>query len=352
MKSHLGRIPHMDIELCNVSPESVMQLARLAAQELGRKKGKTKGINEYMRASVDNSQVEKTSTKQLTLNAMLRKKEKEEADLEIARMVIANNLSFNLLRSLEFINAMEAVARHGPGYEQALRFMVASQEWRNLVRPVEGDTIVKLINSDVFWSDAKEMVTTVEPLIKVLRMADGEEATVGYLYEAMQRSKDSIATFYKNEESRYKVYWDIIDARLKKQLHNPLMAAADLLNPHLYFDKLVKHDDKTDKGVMEALKKMVPPEDHEAFSDQLADYIALQANIFTPFACSLLHKKHPFPNVPDIATTTATVPIPLDQGVVNIEDDDIDYAENDGDDVDLDYDDIQHDYAAPHFLFD
>ncbi|KAF9611105.1 hypothetical protein IFM89_026998 [Coptis chinensis] len=119
MKSHLGRIPHMDIELCNVSPESVMQLARSAAQELGRKKGKTKGINEYMRASVDNSQVEKT-----------------------------------------------------------------------------------------------------------------------------------------------------------------------------------------------------------------------------------------IPNVPDTATTTATVLIPLGQGVVNIEDDDIDYAENDGDDVDLDYDDIQHDYAAPHFLFD
>ncbi|KAF9607682.1 hypothetical protein IFM89_038153 [Coptis chinensis] len=69
-----------------------------------------------MRASVDNSQVEKTNTKQLTLYVMLRKKEKEEADLEIARMVIANNLSFNLLRSPEFINAMEAVARHGPGY--------------------------------------------------------------------------------------------------------------------------------------------------------------------------------------------------------------------------------------------
>ncbi|KAF9607684.1 hypothetical protein IFM89_038155 [Coptis chinensis] len=194
------------------------------------------------------------------------------------------------------------------------------------------------------------MVTIVEPLIKVLRMVDGEEATVGYLYEAMQRSKDSIATFYKNEESRYKVYWAIIDARLKKQLHNPLMAAAGL--SHLYFDKLVKHDDKADKGVMEALKKMVPPEDHEAFSDQLADYIPLQANIFTPFARSLLHKKHPFPNVLDTTTTTVIVPIPLGQGVVNIEDDDIDYAENDGDDVDLDYDDIQHDYASPHFLFD
>ncbi|KAF9612501.1 hypothetical protein IFM89_000423 [Coptis chinensis] len=96
--------------------------------------------------------------------------------------------SFNVLRSPEFVSAMQAVADFGCG-------------------PTDdgGGYVASVINNNEFWEDAKEMITAVDPLIKLLRMVDGKGGTLGYIYEAMGRVKEPIVTFFKDESARYEV---------------------------------------------------------------------------------------------------------------------------------------------------
>ncbi|KAK1264084.1 hypothetical protein QJS04_geneDACA022322 [Acorus gramineus] len=54
---------------------------------------------------------------QSSISSLIWKKEKQTADLAIGRFFIANNIAFNVARSPEFINAIGAVANHGPGYK-------------------------------------------------------------------------------------------------------------------------------------------------------------------------------------------------------------------------------------------
>jgi hypothetical protein len=50
-----------------------------------------------------------------------------------------------------------------------------------------------------FWSGVGEVCTISEPLVKVLRLVDGEKSTMGYLYEAMDRAKEAIYRYYENK---------------------------------------------------------------------------------------------------------------------------------------------------------
>ena len=45
----------------------------------------------------------------------------------------------------------------------------------------------------LFWSQCKNIVKVSEPLVRVLRLADGnEKPAMGYLYEAMDKAKEEI----------------------------------------------------------------------------------------------------------------------------------------------------------------
>nr|XP_007149088.1 hypothetical protein PHAVU_005G040200g [Phaseolus vulgaris]ESW21082.1 hypothetical protein PHAVU_005G040200g [Phaseolus vulgaris] len=77
------------------------------------------------------------------------------------------------------------------------------------------------------YSKEKELArpTFVTPLVKLLRHVDGDAKPVmPYIYEAMDRVKVQIASNFKNEDSRYKKVWEIIDTRWNLQLHKPLHA--------------------------------------------------------------------------------------------------------------------------------
>jgi hypothetical protein len=42
-----------------------------------------------------------------------------------------------------------------------------------------------------------------EPLVKVLRLVDGEKLPMGYLYEALDQAKERIKTAYKDIVAKY-----------------------------------------------------------------------------------------------------------------------------------------------------
>jgi hypothetical protein len=61
----------------------------------------------------------------------------------------------------------------------------------------EGKTIMRLVAyQERFWDVVNEVCTINEPLVKFLCLGDGENPTMGYLYEAMDRTKESIRAYY------------------------------------------------------------------------------------------------------------------------------------------------------------
>ncbi|XP_031278048.1 uncharacterized protein LOC116136494 [Pistacia vera] len=77
--------------------------------------------------------------------------------------------------------------------ENELRLFVASTEWRGFdyCKTESGRRVTKIVQSD-FWARGREVIKTIEPLVRVLRLVDGDGSTAGYLYEAMMRVKVAI----------------------------------------------------------------------------------------------------------------------------------------------------------------
>ncbi|XLS89543.1 hypothetical protein HN51_065551, partial [Arachis hypogaea] len=72
----------------------------------------------------------------------------------------------------------------------------------------------------------------------------------------------------------YEPVWEIIDERWESQLHRPLHAAADYLNPHYHYEPNFMVDDADIKiGLYSCLKKLVPnQEERKKVGLQLPDF--------------------------------------------------------------------------------
>ena len=101
-----------------------------------------------------------------------------------------------------------------------LQNMFASDEWNASpwAHRQDGKDTKKKVNDPTFWKKAAEIVKIVEPLVKVLRLVDGEKLAMGYIYEAMDKAKEQIKTTYKDRVAKYGPIWEIIDIRWNNQL--------------------------------------------------------------------------------------------------------------------------------------
>ncbi|KAF7821914.1 hypothetical protein G2W53_027369 [Senna tora] len=106
----------------------------------------------------------------------------------------------------------------------ALQSMFASEKWATspYASRVEAKIVEDIVLVDSrFWKSVKYCLNCVSPLVKVLRLVDGDsKPAMGYIYEAMDRAKEQIAKNFNHVDKR----WDY-------QLHRPLHAAAYFLNP-------------------------------------------------------------------------------------------------------------------------
>jgi hypothetical protein len=86
-----------------------------------------------------------------------------------------------------------------------LQKMFASDEWNESqwAHKPDGKDTKKKVNDPRFWKKAAEIVKIVEPLVKVLRLVDGEKLAMGYIYEAMDQAKEQIKVAYKDRVSKY-----------------------------------------------------------------------------------------------------------------------------------------------------
>ncbi|XP_058771877.1 uncharacterized protein LOC131645218 [Vicia villosa] len=105
---------------------------------------------------------------------------------------------------------LQAIVRQREGLEN----MFNSEEFRKTKYDKEkkgpGHEARKIVMSRDFWSKANDILKVFEPIVKVLRLVDGDEKpTMGFIYEAIDRAKQAI-----QQNSRYhSKYNDIIDKR-------------------------------------------------------------------------------------------------------------------------------------------
>ncbi|XP_028117760.1 uncharacterized protein LOC114315344 [Camellia sinensis] len=113
-------------------------------------------------------------------------------------------------------------------YKQQLRAMFNSDEWKNSkwgkVKTGQPYKVKKIILGKEFWQKAIELCKVHEPLVRVLRLVNGDEKpTMGFIYEAIDRAKLAI----KRDCRCYTEYWKIIDTRWSFQLQQDLHTAED-----------------------------------------------------------------------------------------------------------------------------
>ncbi|XP_066308724.1 uncharacterized protein [Miscanthus floridulus] len=81
--------------------------------------------------------------------------------------------------------------------------------------------------------DVKLCLSVFEPLVKVLRLVDGDvKPSMCFLYGELLKAKREIKEAYGNVETRYKKVIAIIDKKMKERLDSPLHLTAYLLNPY------------------------------------------------------------------------------------------------------------------------
>ena len=136
-----------------------------------------------------------------------------------------------------------------------LRRMVVSEQWCQWKgsKTPQGEEIVSIILDTNFWANVKKIVNVCKPILKVLRLADREGATMGLIFECTQRMIEEI----KNNEDVDRIMLDEIREMCLQRLtmlHSPLHATSFLLHP-IWREKIQEIDDKINTSWMETVMR-------------------------------------------------------------------------------------------------
>ena len=130
-----------------------------------------------------------------------------------------------------------------------LRKMFTSSDWLDSkwAKEHKGKTIANIVLMPSFWNTIVLFLKISDSLVCVLRLVDGEKKNpMGYIYEAMNRAKDTIVRSFNGNEEKYKKIFNIIDKRWEIQLYRLLHAVGYFLNTKFFYDKPeIEHDAKT-----------------------------------------------------------------------------------------------------------
>ena len=99
-----------------------------------------------------------------------------------------------------------------------LRKMVVDGRWDKLreVKSKKGKVATATRMSMAFWKDLKLCLNVFEPLVKVLRLVDGDvKPSMGFVYGEIVKAKKEIKEVYGNVESRYKDVINIVEKKMK-----------------------------------------------------------------------------------------------------------------------------------------
>lgn len=130
--------------------------------------------------------------------------------------------------------------------------MFSSSTWKNSCLASKSETIVNLVESSSFWASVADIVMVSSPLVKFLnQMNRNNSASLGFLYDYMDRAKEEIRNNFGGEEAEalYMPYWEIIDDIWNNYLHNDLHPTAAFFNPRIYYSGQFVQDSEVVDGV-------------------------------------------------------------------------------------------------------
>ena len=143
--------------------------------------------------------------------------------------------------------------------------MFTSDEWSNnkLSKEAKGREATKIVLMPSFWNQVVFTLKVMAPLVHVLRLVDGErKAAMGYIYEAMEKAKETIAKSFNKDESKYNNVFTIIFNRWACQLDRRLHVAGHFLNPMLFYSNPdMEYDLEVTNGLYDCIKRLVPSKD-------------------------------------------------------------------------------------------
>ncbi|XP_062222565.1 uncharacterized protein LOC133921624 isoform X1 [Phragmites australis] len=146
-----------------------------------------------------------------------------------------------------------------------LRAMSQCEEWDKFCRLNHIKKNKKAVQATgtmvkpAFWSGVALCLRVFEPLIKVLRMVDGDiKPSMAFLYGEIQKAKKEIMVGIGNADKTGHLYnnvIEIIDAKMKDRLDSPLHLAAYFLNPYYgYNDPSIFTDEHVMDGFISAVE--------------------------------------------------------------------------------------------------
>eukprot|EP00267_Zea_mays_P045072 XP_020397312.1 uncharacterized protein LOC109941201 [Zea mays] len=116
-----------------------------------------------------------------------------------------------------------------------LRKMVVDSKWYDLpdVKSKKGKEATTMVLSIPFWKGLSLCLKVFEPLVKLLRLVDGDvKPSMGFLYGELINAKNAIKEAFGNVEIKYKEVMSIVEKKMKDMLDSPLHVAAYMLNPY------------------------------------------------------------------------------------------------------------------------
>ncbi|KAK9997651.1 hypothetical protein SO802_022337 [Lithocarpus litseifolius] len=158
--------------------------------------------------------------------------------------------------------------------QEELQLLVASSKWKKLNHNEKGtsEMVASIIQSTEFWSQGKEVLLVLEPLVRVLRLVDSDWSTTGYLYEAMEMEKEAIKQQCASNQDKYMQIWELVNCRHTENIIHPIHAAATFLNPsNMCSEKFVESSEIKD-GISFILENLVGIEEREDFMKQVQLY--------------------------------------------------------------------------------
>ncbi|KAF6165491.1 hypothetical protein GIB67_023320 [Kingdonia uniflora] len=156
------------------------------------------------------------------------------------------------------------------------------------------DAEEEIIRNDEFWKEAKEIVVFFEPLIRVLRLVDGDGSTAGYLYEAVEKTRTTWKLCCQRNPEKHSRILELFEDRWTLNMLNVVHAAACYLNPSLMYDKKFRYDNADVRdGLLFIEEKLLEPGERADFANQLLEYDSKNPEIFNFMSLTQMKSAHP-----------------------------------------------------------
>ncbi|CAG7901552.1 unnamed protein product [Brassica rapa] len=172
-----------------------------------------------------------------------------------------------------------------------LQSMFVSAEWKQCkwAKHSKGVEAFKTMTSMQFWNGVTMCLKVFGPLVKVLRLVDGDmKPTMGYLHGELLQAKKDICAGLNNVQRNIQLIMTIIDQRIEGRLDSPFHLTGYFLNPYyLYKDQTIPLHNNVLTSFFKCVNAFIPDDlskQCNVINSEINKYKNKEDNFGTPWA--------------------------------------------------------------------